>query len=687
MTSEAAVHQEVHAGPDGDVLVLVIDNPPVNASSAAVRAGLLAGIERLGADGSLVAGVVMGARGTFVSGSDISEFDGPVPEPLLPTVIAAIEACPAPVVAALDGYALGGGLELALGCDHRVGTAAVQLGMPEVGLGMVPGAGGTQRLPRLVGPVAALDLILTGRRIGGPEALELGLLDAVTDRDLVEEAVAVAARAPKRAVAQLPVPAVDEEAFAAAARTGLRRAGNRPNAVEAVELVRMAGRVPVADALVEERARFDRLRVGDEASALRHVFFAARAAARRTGVRPSSTALARAAVVGAGAMGSGIAAALAAAGADVRLVDLDAEQAERGRDRARQSLERAVLRGRLDGAAGERALAGLSVSDRLDDLGGVQLVVEAVVEDVEVKTQVLMAAQAASPGAVLATNTSYLGVEQLGVRLDDPSRLVGLHFFNPADVMRLVEVVPTGRTSTDVVAAVLRLVGDMGKQAVVVGDREGFLGNRLFAAYRRHAEYLLEDGALPVDVDSALEDFGLAMGPFAVADLSGLQIARSLRDRWRREGRLPARYVDVPDRLCDLGRLGRRTGAGYYAYDESGSRRPDDAVTALIEAESARKAIARRPVDTDEIVARTIGALVVEGARAVADGTARHVDDVDVVMVDGFGFPRYRGGPMHWARQLPEDQLVAMVSAVAAAAREPDDLGVVRAALGMPVAG
>lgn len=665
----------------GDVLVLTIDNPPVNASSAAVRAGLLDSIRRLADDPALVAGVIIGARGTFVSGSDITEFDGVVPEPLLPTVIAAIEACPRPVVAALDGFALGGGLELALGCDYRIGSPGVRLGMPEVSLGMVPGAGGTQRLPRLVGPVAAIRLILTGRRISGAEGLALGLLDETTEADLLGAAVEAASRCGKRPTSGLPVPPVDEALFAAAVDDGMRTSKQRPNAADAVELVRMAGSVPVGAALAEERARFDRLRVGAEAAALRHIFFAERAAARRSGIRPSPTALRRTAVIGAGAMGSGIAAALARSGAEVMLIDVDTEQAARGRDRARQSLERAVARGLLEPETGERAASGLSSSGRMEDLAGAELVVEAVFEDAAVKAAVLVEAQRQAPSAVLVTNTSYLGVASLAAALPDPAALIGLHFFNPADVMRLVEVVPTALTAPETVSTVLRLVADMDKQPVLAGDREGFIGNRLFAAYRRHAEYLIEDGALPADVDRALEGFGFALGPFAVADLSGLQIALSLRERLRREGRLPARYVDIPDMLVDQGRLGRRTSAGYYAYDEKGRRTADPLVDALVLAESARKGLRRRPIGPDEIVRRAVGALVVEGCRAVADGTARHIDDVDVVMVNGFGFPRHLGGPMHWARQLPEDELATMAAAVAQAAQEAADPALVLACL------
>jgi len=666
------------------VLVLTIDNPPVNASSQAVRAGLSAGIERLTAADrtgeDLVAAVIIGAGGSFVAGSDISEFDGPIPAPLLPAVIAAIEACPRPVVAALDGMALGGGLELALGCDARVATPRAQVGLPEVTLGMVPGAGGTQRLPRLTGRVAAIDLIVSGRRIGAAEAHDLGIVDEVVDGDLLTAACTAARTVAKRPTATLPVPDEDPAAVEAAATTAVRR--SRPNALEAVELVRSAGNRPVAEGLAIERATFDRLRTGPEAAALRHVFFAERSAPRRRGVRAASDHVTRAGVVGAGAMGVGIATALALRGIAVHLVDADAEQAGRATDAVRQQLARAARRERRDDTALARAQAAVTASAEIADLAGSQIVIEAVFEDAEVKTAVLRAAAEAAPGAVLATNTSYLGVDRLADALPDPSVLVGLHFFNPAAVMRLVEVVAGPRSAQAAVATGVRLVKDIGKCAVLAGDAEGFVGNRIFAVYRRHAEYLLEDGALPEQVDAALQEFGLPMGPFAVSDLAGLQIAQALRTRWRETGRLPTRYVEIPDRLCELGRLGRRTSAGYYAYDADGRQSVDEAVTELVLAESARKGIVRRPLSTAEIVDRTIGAMVVEAARAVADGTAAHADDVDVALVNGFGFPRHLGGPMWWARQQTPERLRAITTAVAEAAHEPDRIELVQQVLG-----
>lgn len=657
---------QVHQSVQDNVLVLTIDNPPVNASSQQVRAGILAGIETLTREKSLVAAVLIGARGSFIAGSDISEFAGAVPEPLLPAVISAIEKCPKSVVAALDGFALGGGLELALGCDARIATRGAEVGLPEVTLGMVPGAGGTQRLPRLVGRAAALSIILSGRRISGPQAYNLGIVDELVDAGLLTAAVQYATTVEKRLVAELPVPNGDDDLAAVVEREV--RGARRPNATAAVRLVQAAGVVEVREGLRQERECFDQLRLAPDAAALRHIFFAERAAPRRAAITPSA-GLSRVGIIGAGAMGAGIGAAFALAGVGVHLIDTNAEQAQRGLERVRETVEKAVHRGRLSTQAGATRLAQVRASTDIADLFDADLVIEAVIENVEVKATVLRAAAEAAPRSILGTNTSYLSVAKLAESLDEPTRLVGMHFFNPADVMKLLEIVPGVEGSDEALALALGVAKTLGKVAVLAGDNEGFIGNRIYSVYRRHAEYLLEDGATPEEVDTAMERFGFAMGPFAVADLSGLQIAQSLRQRWRDAGRLPSRYVDVPDLLCDRGWLGRRSSRGYYRY-EDGKRIPDAEVNDIIVAESARKGIQRRSIDGDQIVARLVGAMVVEGARVVREGIARHIDDVDVAVVNGFSFPRFAGGPMWWAQQQDASTRSALAAAVAAAARE-----------------
>ncbi|MET7773427.1 3-hydroxyacyl-CoA dehydrogenase NAD-binding domain-containing protein [Nocardia sp. NPDC005366] len=672
----AQVTESIHDG----VLVMTIDNPPVNAGAQGVRAGLLAGIGRLTASSDLIAGVIVGKGGNFMAGSDITEFGGPVPRPLLPEVIAAIEECRRTVVAAIDGVALGGGLELALGCDARIATPRAAVGLPEVTLGMVPGAGGTQRLPRLVGRAAAIEVIVSGRRLSAEEAHELGIVDRIVAEDLVARACELARTTSKRPTSGLEVPAEDPAAVDDAATKVLRRA--RPNAVEAAQLVRSAGVEPIEAALSTERAVFDRYRVGPDAEALRHIFFAERSAPRRRSARPAGEPLRSAAVVGAGAMGIGIAAELAIHGLSVHVVDVDVDRAAQAADAVRSRVARLGRRRHVSAATVAAYGDAVTASADVADLAEAELIIEAVFEDLEVKTSVLRAAAAAAPGAVLATNTSYLGVGHIADALPDPSALIGLHFFNPPQAMRLVEVVSGPKSAATSVAAGLRLVKDIEKCAVLAGDGEGFIGNRIFAVYRRHAEYLLEDGALPDQVDTTVQEFGLPMGPFAVADLSGLQIAQALRRSWRQRGVLPARYVDIPDKLCDLGRLGRRTSAGYYTYDADGTPTLDSEVIDLIVAESARKGLDRPALSADEILDRTIGAMVVEGARAVADGVAAHIDDIDVVLVNGFGFPRHLGGPVWWARQQPLQRIAALTAAVAKAAHEPDHFGLVREVIG-----
>jgi 3-hydroxyacyl-CoA dehydrogenase len=705
-----------------DVLVLTIDNPPVNASSGAVRRGI---VDVLSTVDLTVAGVVLvGAGGTFVAGSDLREFGGPVPRPWLPEVIAAIEACPVPVTAALDGHALGGGLELALGADLRVATRQARMGLPEVTLGMVPGAGGTQRLPRLVGRSHAMDLIVTGRRLGAEEGLAIGLVDRVVDRDdLLDAAIASTRDAGKRILIATTPPEEPETDLAAAETEALRRGAGRPQAVEAIRLVRRATEQPATDALADERRTFDRLRQGDEAAALRHLFFAERTAARLNSAEPAPARLnsaepasarldsaepaaadpgravvaeaardrasgagrvsppANVGIVGAGKMGLGIAVAFAAAGTPVTLVEADTAVAEAAAGRIGDEVARQRTRLARRGVPVLESVQPRIAAD-MSAVAGCDLVIEAVYEDLQVKRAVLTdIAATVDSGCLIATNTSYLDLADLSAAVPSPDRFLGLHFFHPAQVMSLVEVVAVGRTADRTVAAALRTVRGLGKQPVLAGAGEGFLGNRVFAAYRRQAEYLLEDGTLPGEVDAALRAFGFAMGPFAVADMSGLQIAWAMRRTQRERGSEPHRYVDIPDRLCEQGRFGRSTGAGYYRYGPDGRPSDDPEVTALIVAESARKDIRRRPIFADEIVARTVSAMVVAAHDAVADGAARRPGDIDVAMTHGFGFPRHLGGPLWWAARLDPAVLAEHLRRVEASDGVPVEVASITAML------
>lgn len=653
----------VHLERDGAVAVLVIDNPPVNAGSTAIRTALLDAIARVEADPGLRAGVLIGAGKTFIAGSDLREFDLPLAPPQLPQVIAAIEGSAKPWVAALHGAALGGGYELALGCDARIAAPGTVVGLPECGLGIIPGAGGTQKLPRLVGRAAAMPLITSGRRVPAEEALGLGMVDRLATGDLRSEACALARSlaGQKYRVIDRPVPGEDEAVIEAAAKKAARAGRNRPHILAAIAHVRAAGTVPAAEGLAAERADFQALRVSPEAKALRHIFFAEREAARGAvpdGARPAG--FARFGIVGAGTMGGGIALACLQRGYPAVVVDSDPAALDRARARIESEIARSAAAGRLTGAAAEAARAGLTLTTAMSALAEADVVIEAVIEDLAVKQAVFSAIGAvARPEALLATNTSYLDVDAIAEAVPGPERFIGLHFFSPANIMKLLEVVGGARSAPQALATGLAVARALGKQPVQAGNAFGFIGNRIYAAYRAACEFMLEDGALPHGIDEALTAFGFAMGPFAVADLSGLDIAWRMR-RSRAATRDPAaRHVHIPDRLCEAGRLGRKTGAGYYRYDEAGKASPDAEVEALILAASAEKSILRRTLTAEEIQRRALAAIVNEAGLVLTEGVAARPGDVDVVLVNGYGFPRWTGGPLHWAARQDHARLRA----------------------------
>lgn len=671
---------------EGDVAVLVVDNPPVNAGSAQVRRGLLQGLEDVAGAPDIRGVVVIGAGRSFVSGSDVREFGGPLAEPELPAVIAAVEACSVPVVAAIHGVALGGGFELVLGCDARIAVRGAELGLPEVTLGIMPGAGGTVRTPRLTGVPVALDLIGTGRRVKAERAAELGLVDEVVDGDLRSAAVACVRRlrGDKRRVRDMVVPAADPHAVDQETARLLRAGSARPHVRAAVEAVLRAATHPFDAALSAERAEFQRLRTSDEAAALRYLFFAERRAGALVGTASAEARpLTRAGVVGAGTMGTGIAVSLAAAGIDVLLTDADDAALARGMSAVPVACDGLVRRRLLDPEDAARAEQRIT-SATLDEFTEVDLVVEAVVEDMTVKAAVFRELDAiVRPGAILATNTSYLDVDELATSVGRPDDVVGLHFFNPADRSRLIEVVQGAVTGPDVLASALRLARRLDRVAVVSRVAEGFIGNRVFAAYRRQCEFMVEEGAWPEQVDAALEEAGMAMGPFAVADLSGLDIAWSMRRRLAATRDPRERYVEIPDLLCEAGRLGRKAGAGWYRYPP-GARRgePDPEVRDLVEKASSSKAITRRPFTAEEIRGRAFAAMVNEAVLLLDEGVARQATDVDVAMVNGYGFPRRLGGPLYRASRQDQaelrDELGQVADAVGFGHRSGDVAAVLR---------
>ncbi|WP_028238333.1 3-hydroxyacyl-CoA dehydrogenase NAD-binding domain-containing protein [Stutzerimonas azotifigens] len=663
------MNQRITLERNGPVALIYIDNPPVNAGSLEVREGLLRAVKQVESDSQLIGAVLIGAGKMFIAGSDLNEFGKPLEEPQLPEVIRAIEQCSKPIIAAVHGAALGGGFELALGCDARVAAPGCLLGLPEVTLGMIPGAGGTQRLPRLVGIPKAIELICSGARVEASEALALGMVDAVAEGDLASFAVDYVRRLPdKRRIRDMNTPASDSAQIEQARAKALKAGRNRPQVSAAIDAVLDAATQPIDLALAAEREVFQRLRLSTEAFALRHLFFAERQSAKRIeldGIEPRS--IERTAVIGAGTMGSGIALAILQAGLPVVLLERDEAALNKGMERIRADYDRRVATGRIDEARAEADLARLHASMDWEQVSRAQLVIEAVFEDLTVKQELLRQVEPLlDEEAIFATNTSYLDVDQIAEAAKHPQRVMGLHFFSPANVMRLVEVVRGMYTAPETISTGFALVRRLGKLPILTNNAFGFIGNRIYAAYRQQCELMLEEGALPAQIDEAMETFGMAMGPFAVADLSGLDIAWRMRQARSHLRDVNMRYVDIPDLLCEQGRLGRKTGAGYYRYDEQGRRNEDPRVTELIERESARKGIARRTFSPGDIVERVLTTMANEAALLMTEGVTTRASDIDLVLVNGFGFPKWEGGPAFWSARQPLASLKALQQQLAA---------------------
>jgi 3-hydroxyacyl-CoA dehydrogenase len=655
---------------DGDVAVFTFDNPPVNALSQPVRAALLDSIEAVDADRAVRAIVLAGAGRGFVAGADVREFDRPPAEPMLPAVLSRLEACGKPVVAALHGATLGGGAETALACHYRCASGDLQLGFPEVNLGLLPGAGGTVRLPRLAGWQAALDLMTGGRPIGIDPAIALGIVDRRVDGDLVAGAVAWARELadsgmPPRRVLDLPVPPSRPAQFEEYLRALPASARRLPAPPRIVEALASAAMLPAEAALARARTLFLECLASVESRSLRHLFFAE----RRPAPDPAFVRdVGRAAVLGAGTMGSGIAISLATGGIGVTLVDAKQEALDAGLTRVKSTIDAAERKGRLDAAAATAARARVQGSLTLAAVAGVDLVVEAVFENLAVKREVFgRLGELAKPGTVLATNTSTLDIDAIAAASGRPADVVGMHFFSPANVMRLVEVVRGRQSSREALATAQAVTRRIGKIAIPVGNAFGFVGNRMLYAYGREKELMMLEGASPEAIDRALQDFGMAMGPNAVGDLAGLDIGFQARKEWQEKPDDP-RFYRVSDRLAELGRFGQKSGRGFYRYDGPGKERvPDPEVTELIRVEADRLGIKQRDIDPGEIVTRCILALVNEGARILEAGIAESPDDIDVIWCNGYGFPRHRGGPMFYADTLG---LSGVVDSIRALARE-----------------
>lgn len=657
----------------GDIALITVNNPPVNALGVAVRSGLLQAFERAEADTEFRAVVLLCEGTTFIAGADIKEFGKPPQSPSLPEVIEIIEAGSKPSVAVIHGTALGGGLEVALGCHYRIARADAKVGLPEVKLGLLPGAGGTQRLPRLAGVAKALDMIVSGQPIGAAEAVEHRIVDELFEGDLVEAGLAYArrmveeGRAPRRSGEQTAgLEGVDNAALIAAKHAEVaKRMPGLFSPLRCVAAVEAATRLPLAEGLKRERELFVECLQSPQRAALVHAFFSERQAAKVAGLPADASPrpIRSAAVIGGGTMGVGIALCFANAGLPVKLLEIDDAALGRALQRARDIYGASVKRGSLTQAAMEKRLTLVQGVTDYAALADVDLVIEAVFEDMGVKQQVFERLDAVcKPGAILASNTSSLDLNQIAAFTSRPEDVVGLHFFSPANVMRLLEVVRGERTSHEVLATSMALGKTLKKVAVVVGVCDGFVGNRMVFQYGREAEFLLEEGATPQQVDAALRDFGMAMGPFAMRDLSGLDIGQAIRKRQR--ATLPAGldFPTVSDKLCEAGMLGQKTGAGYYRY-EPGNRTPREnpALAEMLEAASREKGIERRTLDEAYIIERTIYALVNEGAKILEEGIAQRSSDIDVIYLNGYGFPAFRGGPMFYADSVGLDTVLAKV--------------------------
>jgi len=636
---------------DNGVAVVTIDNPPVNALSFHVRKPLHEALAALRDDPTAKAIVIACAGRTFVAGADITEFGKPLQQPELRDIIALLETIAKPTVAAIHGTALGGGLELTLGCHVRVADQGAKLGLPEVKLGLLPGGGGTVRLPRLVGAGKALGMIVSGTPISAGEAKTAGLVDAVFESDLLAQAVHFAGELVDRNEALTPVrdrnerlAETDLAAFDTQAAELARKARGLEAPLACAEAVRNAVTLSFDEALAAERQLFHKLVAGDQSRAQRHLFFAEREAAKIPGKDLQKRTVFRVGIIGAGTMGGGIAMAFANGGFPVTLLETSAEALQRGLATIEKNYAVSVSRGSLTEEAKQKRLGLFKASTDYADLADCDLIVEAVFEDMAVKKEVFGKVDAvAKPGAILATNTSYLDVNEIAASIARPGDMLGLHFFSPANVMKLLEIVRAEKTAPDALATAIDLARRIGKVAVVVGVCHGFVGNRMLAARGAENEFLLLEGATPGQVDKAFSDFGWPMGPFQMGDLAGLDIS------WRNR-KARGLKAAIADTLCEQGHFGQKTGRGWYRYD-SGAREPiaDPDVEALIRAKAAELGIEKRRIGADEIIERTLYPLVNEGARILAEGIAARASDIDVVWVNGYGFPIGKGGPMFWA--------------------------------------
>ena len=633
----------------GPVLLILSNNPPVNALSTAVRQGLVAAIEEAESDDSVKAVVIACEGQTFFAGADITEFGKPPQQPWLPMVVDRIEACTKPVVAAIHGTALGGGLEVALGCHYRVAVPAAKFGTPEVKLGLLPGAGGTQRLPRVVGVRRALEMCATGNPIGAAEAFDSGLVQRLIEGDLIPHAVGYAEEVrdirplPRSSERQDKLDECDRSVFDEFLKANAKRFRGFEAPLKNIEAVKVACEKPYSEGVIEERKLFMELMSGSQARAQQYFFFAERKAARIEGL-PEGTEprpVRKVGVIGAGTMGGGISMNFLSAGIPVTIVEMGQEALDRGTGVMRKNYEATAAKGKLTGEQVEKAMGLLTPTLDFEALADCDLIIEAVYENMDVKKEVFgRLDRIAKPGAILASNTSYLNINEIAASISRPGDVVGMHFFSPANVMKLLEVVRGDKTAPDVLLTAMQIGKRIRKVPVVAGVCHGFIGNRMLMPRQVEATKLLLEGASPEQVDRVHVEFGMPMGPFQMADLAGVDIG------WHRD---PNRIENVRDALCAIDRWGQKKGAGFYDYDDKRKPSPSPVVQQIIEDFAAKQGVERRDISDQEVVERTLYTMVNEGAKILEEGIAQRASDIDVVWVYGYGWPVYRGGPMFWA--------------------------------------
>lgn len=655
---------------DGEVLVVSINNPPVNALGQAVRAGLLAAVEQAAANAAVKALLIVGEGKAFIAGADIREFGKPAVAPSLPDVCNALEASDKLVVAAIHGAALGGGLEVALSAHYRVALPKALLGLPEVSLGLLPGAGGTQRAPRVMGVKAATELMLSGKHLSAKAALAAGLVDVLVDssdplaaglayaRNLLAAGAAVR-RTRDIAIADKAGALAELEALAAETA---KKARGLFSPLKIIECVKAAVELPFDQGLAKERELFVQCLESPQRQGLVHAFFAERETAKIPEAKAAAPrAFSTLAIIGGGTMGAGITVAALDAGYPVTMVERDAESIARGQANVEKVYNGLIAKGRMTEEGKAAIMARYTPSTSYDDLKDVDLVIEAVFEDLDVKKAVFKELdRVCKRGAVLATNTSYLDIDAIADATARPQDVIGLHFFSPANIMKLLEIVVPAKVSADVVATAFELAKKLKKVPVRAGVCDGFIGNRILAVYKQAADYIMEDGASPYEIDEAVRGFGYPMGPFQVTDLAGGDIGWATRKRRAATRNPKARYVEVADRICENGWFGQKTGRGFYLYPQ-GARvgQQDPEVLAIVDAERAKKGVTPRKFTPEEIMRRYMVAMVNEGAKVVQEGIALRPLDVDVTFISGYGFPRHRGGPMKWADMQGLDKILA----------------------------